>query len=37
VVLQLNQYAEQLRTAMIYAGCQNINEIKASVIHRSKD
>ena len=37
VILQLNQYAEQLRTAMIYAGCQNINEITSSVIHRSKD
>ena len=37
VALQLNQYADQLRTAMIYAGCRNLNEITPSAIHRPRN
>jgi 4-hydroxymandelate oxidase len=37
VILQLNQYADQLRTAMIYAGCRNLNEITLSAIHRPRN
>jgi len=32
VALLLNQYADQLRTAMIYAGCQSLTEITPSVL-----
>ena len=32
VSLLLNQYADQLRTAMLYTGCRSLQEIKPSVI-----
>ena len=34
VVLLLNQYADQLRTAMIYAGCKSLVEITPSVLYK---
>jgi isopentenyl diphosphate isomerase/L-lactate dehydrogenase-like FMN-dependent dehydrogenase len=36
VAFLLNQYAEQLRTAMIYAGCASLSEITPAVLHRSR-
>ncbi|MBI5967867.1 MAG: alpha-hydroxy-acid oxidizing protein [Deltaproteobacteria bacterium] len=32
VSLLLNQYAEQLRTAMLYTGCRSLAEISPSVL-----
>lgn len=34
VVLLLNQYADQLRTAMIYAGCKSLAEITFSILYQ---
>jgi 4-hydroxymandelate oxidase len=34
VAFLLNQYAEQLRTAMIYAGCGSLGEITPAILHR---
>jgi len=33
VALLLNQYADQLRTAMIYAGCKSLAEITPSILY----
>ena len=32
VAFLLNQYAEQLRTAMIYAGCASVAEVTPSIL-----
>jgi isopentenyl diphosphate isomerase/L-lactate dehydrogenase-like FMN-dependent dehydrogenase len=36
VRLLLNQYADQLRTAMLYTGCASLAEIKASILRMPK-
>ncbi|MCX5913055.1 MAG: alpha-hydroxy-acid oxidizing protein [Deltaproteobacteria bacterium] len=36
VAFLLNQYAEQMRTAMIYAGCSSLAEITPSILHRER-
>jgi 4-hydroxymandelate oxidase len=36
VAFLLNQYAEQMRTAMIYAGCSFLAEITPSILHRER-
>jgi isopentenyl diphosphate isomerase/L-lactate dehydrogenase-like FMN-dependent dehydrogenase len=36
VALLLNQYAEQLRTAMIYAGCGSLADITPAALHRPR-
>jgi isopentenyl diphosphate isomerase/L-lactate dehydrogenase-like FMN-dependent dehydrogenase len=33
VALLLNQYADQLRTAMIYGGCRSLAEISPAVLY----
>ena len=34
VALLLNQYAEELRTAMIYTGCKTLSDITDKILHR---
>jgi 4-hydroxymandelate oxidase len=36
VALLLNQYADQLRTAMIYTGCNSLDEISPSVLYKKE-
>jgi isopentenyl diphosphate isomerase/L-lactate dehydrogenase-like FMN-dependent dehydrogenase len=33
VTFMLNQYADQLRTAMIYGGCRSLDEVSPSVLY----
>ncbi len=37
VALLLGQYAEQLRTAMIYAGCPSLKEISPAIFYKEKN
>jgi 4-hydroxymandelate oxidase len=37
VSLLLRQYAEQLRTAMLYTGCATLTEITPSILHMSRE
>ena len=37
VAFLLNQYAEQLRTAMIYAGCASVAEVTPSILQPPAD
>ena len=36
VTLLLNQYAEDLRTAMIYTGCKSLSDISSDILYRSE-
>ena len=36
VTLLLNQYADDLRTAMIYTGCKSLSDISSDILYRSK-
>ncbi len=36
VTLLLNQYANDLRTAMIYTGCKSLSDISSNILYRSK-
>ncbi len=35
--LLLEQYAEQLRTAMIYAGCATLMEVSPAILYKEKN